>query len=109
MRLLLVLLVLLRLDPIIGAALCLQKASRESEECTMPEHPSAAERTVGSLGSHAEIGCAFAKLCIPPALAISESSSVSILVPPLHKPPTGLERLAGPLGSLTPPFHPPRV
>lgn len=109
MRLLLAFLVLLQLDPVIGAALCLHREDAASEECAMPESSRSTERTLAPGGSHVDGSCAFAKLCIPPAPAVVELGQVLLFTPPLDNDPARAKPLAGPRGVLTPPFHPPRV
>lgn len=109
MRLLLVLLLVLQLDPVVGAALCLQREHAASEECPMPETPASAERALAPFGTPAEAGCIIAQLCVPTSPAVTGLAQVFPLVPLLYAPPARLDASTGPEGVATPPFHPPRV
>jgi hypothetical protein len=109
MRLILALLLLLQLDPVIGAALCLERQHAASEECAMPERSSPAERTLAPAGAQPDGGCSVAQLCAQPAPVIPQADPVFQIVSIVHRDVGRLDTLIIPRGSLTPPFHPPRV
>lgn len=109
MRLLVALLLVLQLDPVIGAALCLQRQQAASEHCTMPDTPASAERSLAPLGTQSDSGCSVASLCLPPAPAIAQIAQDFPFAPPVYWAPAPLEGLTAPRGAFTPPFHPPRV
>ncbi len=109
MRLALVLLLVLQLDPIVGAALCFERERAASAECAMPERPAHSESVVAAAGFHVAGGCAIAKLCAQPAPVIAQLEQVFQVVSVVHRAPAQWESLDAPPGVLTPPFHPPRV
>lgn len=108
MRLILALLLLLQLDPVIGAALCLER-EHASAECAMPERSGPAGRTLAPAGAQVEGGCSVAQLCAQPAPVIAQIHEAFQLVSLVHRAPTPLDVLSAPSGILSPPFHPPRV
>ena len=107
MRLLVTLLLLvIQLRPVAGAAVCLEQAMAD-QECAMPEHgdgvtePSGDEQSVPA-------SCLATALCTPAGVAVSHSAVtleltrtavgfVPALKPAQHRSPP-----------LAPPFHPPR-
>lgn len=109
MRLILTLLLLLQLDPLLGAALCLQREAAPSQECTMPQPPAPSERTVAAAGDHLAGACSVAQLCAQPApaLTVGENALLTSLIPSRTQPL--LEQTKAPSESPTPLFHPPRV
>jgi len=109
MRLVLALLLLLQLDPVMGAALCLQREHAASEECAMPERTNPAERTLAPAGAPVEGGCSVAQLCAQPAPVISQIGEAFQLLSLVHRAPVPFDALSAPSGALPPPFHPPRV
>jgi hypothetical protein len=109
MRLILGLLLLLQLDPIIGAALCLEREHAASEECFMPERSSPAERSLAPAGAQVEGGCSVAQFCAQPAPVIAQTDLVFQFEPIVHRAAGRLDSVIPPHGSLAPPFHPPRV
>jgi hypothetical protein len=110
MRLALALLVLLlQLDPLIGAALCFERERAASAECAMPERPTHSGSVVAPAGAQVPGGCAVAQLCAQPAPVIAELGQVFELVSVVHRAPARWDSLDAPAGVLPPPFHPPRV
>ena len=109
MRLLLALLLLLQLDPVIGAALCVEREHAASEECAMPVRSSQAERTLAPAGAQVDGGCRVARLCAHPAPVIAQADPAFQIVPIVHRAVGRLDTLTPPRGLLAPPFHPPRV
>ena len=109
MRLVLAFLLLLQLDPIVGAALCFQREHAASAECAMPGRASPAERTLAPVGAQVDGGCTVGQLCAQPAPVIAQIDTVFQFVPLVHSAQGRLETLIPPRGALAPPFHPPRV
>jgi hypothetical protein len=109
MRLALALLLILQLDPVIGAALCFERERAASAECAMPERPTHPGSVVAAAGDQMPGGCAVAQLCAQPAPVIAQLGQVFQLVSVVHRAPARWESLDAPPGVLTPPFHPPRV
>jgi hypothetical protein len=108
MRLALALLLVLQLDPVIGAALCFEREWAASAECAMPERPTHPASVVAPAGAQVP-GCAVAQLCAQPAPVIAHLEQVFQLVSVVHRAPARWDSLDAPAGVLTPPFHPPRV
>ena len=109
MRLGLALLLVLQLDPVIGAALCLGREQAANAECAMPERPIYSGSVVAAAGAQVPGGCAVAQLCAQPAPVIAQLGQVFQLVSVVHHAPARWDSLDAPPGVLTPPFHPPRV
>jgi hypothetical protein len=109
MRLILALLLLLQLDPVIGAALCLQREHAASVECPMPEQAPPAERTLSPAGAQVEGGCSVAQLCAQPAPAVVQIGDEFRFASLLHRAPPFWDGTSAPSGVLPPPFHPPRA
>ncbi len=109
MRLILALLLLLQLDPVIGAALCLEREHAASAECAKPERSGQDERTLAPAGAQVEGGCSVAQLCAQPAPLIAQFGETFQLVAVVHRAPAPLDLVSAPSGILSPPFHPPRV
>ncbi len=109
MRLILALLLLLQLDPVIGAALCLEREHAASAECAMPERSGQDARTLAPAGAQVEGGCSVAQLCAQPAPLIAQVGETFQLVSVVHQGPAPLDVVSAPSGILSPPFHPPRV
>jgi hypothetical protein len=109
MRLVLALLLLLQLDPVIGAALCLEREHVASEECAMPERFSPAERSLAPAGAQVDGACSVAQLCAQPAPVIAQVDRAFQLIPLFHRAHPSPDTLSAPRGVLAPPFHPPRV
>ena len=109
MRLALALLLILQLDPVIGAALCFERERAASAECTMPERPTHLGSVVAPAGAQVPGGCTVAQLCAQPAPVIPQLGHVFQLVSVVHRAPARWDSLDAPSGVPTPPFHPPRV
>jgi hypothetical protein len=109
MRLAFALLLVLQLDPVIGAALCFERERAASVECAMPERPTHSGSVVAPVGDQVPGGCAVAKLCAQPAPVIVQLGQVFPLVSVVHRAPARWDSLDAPPGVLTPPFHPPRI
>jgi hypothetical protein len=109
MRLALALLLILQLDPVIGAALCFERERAASAECAMPERPAHSGSVVAPAGAQVPGACDFAKLCAQPAAVIAQLGQVFQFVAVVHRAPARWDSLDAPPGVLTPPFHPPRV
>ena len=109
MRLVLALLLLLQLDPVIGAALCLQRAHAATSECDMPEGANPAERSLAPAGAQVEGGCSVAQLCAQPAPVISQIDEPPQVLTLVHRAPRPVDVTIVHSGALSPPFHPPRV
>ena len=110
MRLALALLLILQLDPVIGAALCFEREGAASAECAMPERPTHPGSVVAPAGARVPGGCTVAQLCAQPAPVVPQLGHVYFqLVSVVHRAPARWDSLDAPPGVLTPPFHPPRV
>jgi hypothetical protein len=109
MRLALALLLVLQLDPVIGAALCFEREQAANSECSMPEGPTQPGSVVAPAGAQVAGGCAMAKLCAQPAPAIVQLRQAFQVLSIGHPVPARWNSLDAPPGVLTPPFHPPRV
>lgn len=109
MRLVLALVLLLQLEPVIGAALCLQRAHAATAECDMPERANPAERILAPAGAQVEGGCSVAQLCAPPAPVISQIGELFQFGSLVHRSSLPVNAPGAPGGALPPPFHPPRV
>jgi len=109
MRLTLALLLILQLDPVIGAGLCFERERAASAECAMPERPTHSGSVVAPVGDQVPGGCAVAKLCAQPAPVIGQLEQVFQVVSVVHRAPARWDSLEAPPGVLTPTFHPPRV
>jgi hypothetical protein len=109
MRLILTLLLLLQLDPVLGAALCFEREQAASAECPMPDEAPAAERAFAPAGADAHGGCAVAQLCAQPAPVVVQTDPVFQIVPIVDRTVIGLESTTLPRGAHTTLFHPPRV
>lgn len=108
MRLVLALLLVLQLDPVIGAAVCFERA-QAAHDCAMPERPTRSGSVVAPAGAQVPGECAVAKLCAQPAPVISQLGQVFQFVSVVHRAPARWDSLDASPGVLTPPFHPPRV
>ena len=108
MRLILSLLLLLQLDPILGAALCFER-EQASAECPMPDEAPAAERSFAPAGADAHEGCAVAQLCAQPAPVVVQADPAFQIVSIVDRTVIGLESTTLPSGAHTKLFHPPRV
>jgi hypothetical protein len=109
MRLVLALLVVLQLDPVIGAALCFEMDRTANAECAMPERPTHSGSVVAPAGAQVLGACDFAHLCAQPAPVIAQLGQVFQIVSVVHRAPAWWDSLDAPPDVLTPPFHPPRV
>lgn len=109
MRLILALLLLLQLDPVVGAALCLQRERAASQECAMPERSDSDEPLVAPGGAQAKSGCAVAQFCAQPSPVVAQLNQDSNFTAVVHRSPASWDSLDAPLGVLTPPFHPPKA
>jgi len=109
MRLLLALLLVLQLDPVVGAALCLQREHAASAECAMPERSDSDERVLAPAGADVEGGCAVAQFCAQPSPVVAQLNQDFNFTGIVHRPPASWDSLDAPLGVLTPPFHPPKA
>jgi hypothetical protein len=105
------LLLLFRLQPVLGSVACLSASDRPAgQECKMPEHGQAPTptATIASSGAAAQ-NCERAPVCTPAPPAIPGLSvTLETSVPPFEA--------AGPLAATrllglppAPPFHPPRA
>lgn len=109
MRLALALLLILQLDPVIGAVLCFEREQTANAECAMPEGPTQPESVIASAGAQVPGGCAVAKLCAQPAPVIAQLEQAFQIISVVHRAPARWDSLDAPPGVLTPPFHPPRA
>ncbi len=109
MRLILALLLVLQFDPVVGAALCLQKEHTATSECAMPERSDSDERVVAPAGAQIEGGCAVAQFCAQPSPAVAQLNQDFRFAAIVHRPPASWNSLDAPFGALTPPFHPPKA
>jgi hypothetical protein len=109
MRLALALLLVLQLDPVIGAALCFERERAANAECAMPERPARPGSVVAPAGDQVPGGCAVAQMCAQPAPVAALLGQIFQLVSFVHRAPARWDSLDAPAGVLTPPFHPPRV
>jgi hypothetical protein len=103
-----VLLLILQLQPLAGAVVCLTAVMEVQQECSMPDHSTGSNRDSSSkLPQHA--ACPLAAICAPTAPAIPRAA-VSLAVG------DATEHLPVATGSVlalqeapAPPFHPPRA
>jgi len=109
MRLILALLLLLQLDPILGAALCFEREQAASAECAMPDRAPAADRALVPAGADVHGGCTVAQLCAQPAPAVVHMDPVFQIVPAIDRTVLRLEPIPLPSGAPATLFHPPRV
>jgi hypothetical protein len=109
MRLILALLLVLQLDPVLAAALCVQREHAMSTECAMPESPAPSERVLSPAGAEVVGGCAIAEFCLQSSPVVSQLSQEFQVAPVTHGSLASWSPLDAPPGVLTPPFHPPRV
>jgi hypothetical protein len=109
MRLILALLLLLQLDPILGAALCFERDQADSAECPMPDRAPAADRALLPTGAEFHGGCTVAELCAQPAPVVVQMDPVFQLVPVIDRTVIRLESTPLPSGAHATLFHPPRV
>ena len=109
MRLLVALLLLvIQLRPVAGAAVCLEQAMAD-QECAMPEHGDGVTEPSGD-GDEQSVpaGCLATALCTPAGVAVSqgavtlELTRAAVTLVPALKP---VQHRSPPLA---PPFHPPR-
>lgn len=102
------LVLLLQLQPALGAAACLGFSERAAQECEMPEHGAVPHSSLMQPGSPVP-SCALAAICTPSPLAIPTAadgpeSVVALPAEAVITPPIAL------LGIFSaPPFHPPRA
>ena len=103
------LLLLMQLQPVLGAVACLGLSQPNAAECEMPEDGKAPSQNVPESATQPPQVCPFAAVCAPVSLAIPGLSNQVETSVQMH---TGV----APSGSntpvevfSTPPFHPPRV
>ena len=109
MRLILALLLALQLDPIFGAALCLQREHAARPDCAMPERSDRDERVLAPAGAPLEGGCAVAQFCAQPSPVVAQLNQDFSFTGLVHRPPALWNSPDAPFGVLTPPFHPPKA
>jgi hypothetical protein len=109
MRLILALLLLLQLDPILGAVLCFERDQAASAECAMTDRKPAGDRALVPAGADVHGGCTVAQLCAQPAPVVVHMDPVFQIVPVIDRTVVRLESLPLPSGAHATLFHPPRV
>lgn len=110
MRFIGALLLLLQLQPLGAAALCLHGHGSEVAECgDMHETQALAERTLAQPGTGHTAACMASDYCAWTAPAVLRFAQHFQVVASLHRAPAQLIAALAPGDPLTPPFHPPRA
>jgi hypothetical protein len=103
------LLLLIQLQPVLGAAVCLGLTQPDAAECEMPEDGKAPSQNVPESATQPPQACPFAAVCAPvspaiPGLSNEVEASVQMYL--------GVASIGSntPVEVFsTPPFHPPRI
>ncbi len=109
MRLLAALVLLLQLQPVIGAAICLHDVELARAECAMPHDERPAGVALTSASTEAPGGCASMGYCAPAAPAVAKLGEHFQFTPFVHRAPALTHHLLASGESSAPPFHPPRA
>ena len=104
------LLLLLQLQPVLGAAACLGLVEQQATaECEMPEHGTMPSQNVSESGPLSPQSCILAAACTPAPLAIPGLPSQVETNVQMHTA-VALAGLDVPIDVFSsPPFHPPRA
>ncbi len=110
MRLVGSLLLLLQLQPLGAAVLCLPGNGVEMAECGgMPETRVSAERTLAPTGTGHTANCMASDYCARMAPAVLRFTQHFLAVASIHRAPAVMVVPMAPGDPLAPPFHPPRA
>jgi hypothetical protein len=104
------LLLLLQLQPVLGAAVCLGLVQQPTQaSCDMPEHGSVPAQHYSESGPDTPENCAIASFCTPAPLAVPGFANLleTTSLPTSTLPISGHGQL--PDVYTAPPFHPPKA